>query len=107
MVYGTTNYDHGAYRIDCTDPAQGWPAWSIPSGRSPWFAFDEVLWFGLVDSGSVSIQNMDDGRWLDLARVDVITATGWVGISAKGIELMSQGSTEARSRRKWRVRRWG
>lgn len=76
MVYGTTNYDHGAYRIDCTDPVQGWPAWSIPNGRSPWFAFDEVLWFGLVDGGSVSVQNMDDQRWLDLARIDVITATG-------------------------------
>lgn len=93
MVYGTTNYDHGAYRIDCTDPTQGWPEWSIPSGRSPWFAFDEVLWFGLVDGGSVSIQNMDDGRWLDLARVDVITATGYVRINRTVLTIKRSAET--------------
>ena len=75
MIYGTVNYDHGAFRVDSTDPLPGWPEWTVPNGVSPYFSFDKVLWFGAIDSGTVSVTNLEDGRYLDIAKVDIISAS--------------------------------
>ena len=78
MISGSVNYDHGAFRVESTDPYDGWPAWTAPQGASPWWVYDQVLFFGLVKGGAVSIQNLVDGRWLDFSKMTIITPSASV-----------------------------
>lgn len=78
IIYGSVNYDHSSYYVAPSEPVGGWPWVLFTSGESPWISINEVLYFGLVESGVIVLQNMVGGSWLDLSSIVYMTAEGSV-----------------------------
>jgi hypothetical protein len=76
VLYGSVNYDHEGFKVESSGPAAGWPGTDEFNGNSPWSSLEQVQWFGMADWGVVSVQNVEDGKYFDLSRIQVITSSG-------------------------------
>jgi hypothetical protein len=76
VIYGAVNFDHQSIQVTSSGPTPGWPGTQSYNGNSPWLSLDQVQWFGMADWGVVSVQNMEDGKYFDMSRIQLITASG-------------------------------
>jgi len=76
LAYGCVNVDHGRFSIGSSGPAHGWPAGDFLDGNSPWFEFDQTLFFGVVKSGTMEVVNTGSGQTLDISGFVYVTASG-------------------------------
>jgi hypothetical protein len=48
------------------------------NGESPYISINEVTYFGLVDEGTIVLQNMYGDSWVDISSIVYMTASGYV-----------------------------
>jgi len=76
LAYGSVNVDHGRFGIISSGPANGWPATDSFNGKSLWFDFNQLIFFGVAKSGVIGFTNTDPGQMLDISRFRFVTASG-------------------------------
>jgi len=76
LAFGCVNIDHGRLGISSSEPANGWPATDSFDANSPWFAFHQLIFFGVAKSGIVGFTNEDSGQTLDISGFVFVTTSG-------------------------------
>ncbi|KAJ8086869.1 hypothetical protein PM082_005694 [Marasmius tenuissimus] len=79
-VYGSVNYDHGAYSATLSPSGGASTGTRILNATSKWFAYDSLIyWESDLDrsqSYTLTLTNLDEGKYMDVHSVNLMDGQG-------------------------------